>query len=99
MRLKSKIIVICSIVVLLAASLCSISVYVIMDKNFHEEAAIQTLQAATEFYTSLDEKLAKYERRKEGPTDNIMNLKRGLRNWRDTASLHSTVGRMKRSSP
>ncbi len=43
MRLKSKIIVICSIVVLLAASLCSISVYVIMDKNFHEEAAIQTL--------------------------------------------------------
>lgn len=73
MRLKSKIIVICSIVVLLAASLCSISVYVIMDKNFHEEAAIQTLQAATEFYTSLDEKLAKYERRKEGPTDNMMS--------------------------
>ena len=44
MRLKSKIIVICSIVVLLAASLCSISVYVIMDKNFHEEAAASPIR-------------------------------------------------------
>lgn len=72
MRLKSKIIMICSVVVLLAAALCSVSVYVIMDKNYREEAATQTLQNANDFYTTLNGKLEKYEKSNTALSDNLL---------------------------
>ena len=72
MRLKSKIIMICSAVVLLAAALCSVSVYVITDKNYREEAATQTLQNANDFYTRLNGKLEKYEKSNTALSDNLL---------------------------